>query len=757
MANEPYLPDQALGPPSSAKESQDQEVPIGQIVGQILGLLKKYFWVFIITSTLAITAAYFYTQRQPRIYQADAKLIFHQSDNNIFGKQIERVDLMDPGGRFQFERFWNTQKEVLNSREFAERVARRGDLLSQKGFVPTKTSGGEPIPEEKRLGIAAGRVRSAISTTLRPNSRVVVIKATTTDPELAQALANAYANAYIDYTREFQSGGLNQMITWFDNYVAGKRKELSKAQQKLHEFKRDKGILSISFENRQGLTGENMATINAQLNQVKTELAHEESLLTQIEQMEARGEDMRALGSLVNTGGAEKSSGGLGQAIQREALLREQIAKLKGRGYLDEHPDVRAAQAELDKVTEHIDAEIERIKSGARNRAQALRRERDRLNSELAALKSEAFELDAMGVQYGQLKDNAENLKELFQTVLKRSEELDINSMYESKNVQVLEEATEPSSPISPNLPLNLAIGLGLGLGIGAAILALIYALDNTIRSEADIARYTDRPVLGALPSVDRAVLKELTTSEENPLDLITYIAPKSSFSEGIKSLRTNLMFMAPDQPPRLLLVTSPGPSEGKTLICTNMAVAMAQSGLKTLVIDSDMRRPRIHKALGVTNGDAGLSSLITGQVEVDDAIQHTVVDNLDVITCGPVPPNPSELLHAERFDALVEDLMERYDRVIFDSPPLGAVSDALVLSHTVDGVLLITKFGQTRKELLRRSIEQLDTVGAPLMGCVLNDIDASSGVYGGSYYYYYRYNYDERGEEKRSKRGEAA
>ena len=729
--------------PQRPSPTKDDGPSLSHVLAMVLGLFKRYFWIFIITCAIGTTAAYFYTKQQPRIYQSTAKFMFQETGENIFGSGIERVDIVDPGGRYHFDKFWNTQQEVLRSRDFAERVVRRGQLLSREGFVPTER-GGDPLSEERRLEIAASRVLGATSIQLKPGTQVVQVTSKTTDPVLARDLANAYVGAYIDYNRELQSGGLSQMVSWFDSYVSGKRKELNEALRKLHTFKRDNRILSISYEDRQSLTGTNMQAINSQLNQVKAKLASEEALLTQIEKMEKGGEDLRVLVSLIEGGE------GLNSAIQREAKLQEKIAQLRGRGYLAEHPDIRALTSELEVVQKNIADEIKRIKSGARNRAETLRREQSRLNAELNRLKTEAFELDALGLKYNQLKDNSENLKELFQTVLKRSEELDINSMYESDKVRMLEEAQKPGGPVSPNMPVNLAIGFALGLGLGAGILGLIYALDNTVRSESDIARYTDRPLLGALPAVDGSVLKGIADIEGNPLDLVTHVAPKSSFAEGIKSLRTNLMFMAPDDPPKLLLVTSPGPSEGKTLICTNMAVAMAQSGMKTVIIDSDMRRPRVHKAFGRENRGEGLSSLITGESSLDEAVQETEVENLSLITCGPIPPNPSELLHTERFQALIEELDERFDRVLFDSPPLGAVSDALVLSHSVEGVLLVTRFGQTRKELLRRSIEQLETVGAPFMGAVLNNIDTSAGAYGYSYYSYYRYNYDERPDPKR-------
>jgi len=718
-----------------AQSSEDQ-VQAWQIVSRYLALLRKFFWIFILSSTVTTTVAYFYTENQPRLYSSSSKILFLSSQPNIFGKQIERVDLIDPGQVWQFQQFWNTQREILRSTKFAERVVKQGGFLDRPGFIP-ETRDGKPLSEEERVALGASRVLGATSLSLTKDSRVVVIDATGNDPEVIAALANSYAEAYISYTAELQTGGLNQMVTWFDGYVTTKREELDGAQRKLHTFKRNNNILSISYESRQSLTGENMSSINQQLNEVKSKLAREESLLSQLGEMKRRKEDMRVIAEIV-------SAAGLKGAIEREALLRERLAQLRGRGYLENHRDVLAASKELEAVEATITNEIDRLEQGIENRVGTYKRERTRLKRELDALKSEAFELDGLGVEYSQLRDSAENLKELYRTVLKRSEELDINSMYENKSVQLLERANAPRRPISPNLPLNLIAGFILGIALGVAFIIAIDTLDTTVRSQSDVSRYTSRPILGTLPSVDSSIIKNVANAEGGaPLDKLTHIAPKSSFAEGIKTLRTNLMFMSPDNPPKFLLVTSPGPSEGKTMMSINMAIAMAQSGLKTIVIDSDMRRPRIHKAFGGRN-KKGISSILTGDMPLAEAVLETEVENLEVLTCGPIPPNPSELLHTTRFQRLLDELDERYDRVIFDSPPLGAVSDGLVLSHSVDAVLLILKFGQTRRETLRRAIEQLVTVGAPFMGCVLNDINASVGGYGYSYYYY-RYNYDDR------------
>ncbi len=723
--------------PSMEGESES----LGHLVARYWGLLKKYYWLLILLPTVAVAAAFFWTQEQPRIYEAQSKIMFRQPPQNVLG-EIERVEMVNTGGQWGFEQFWNTQKEVFNSQWFSQRVVQNAGLLDEEGFLSPEAANLEP---DEKLRSAAKRLQGMTEVELKPGTRVVMVKASTTDSQLAAVVADALAQEYVAYIDEQQSGGLDELVTWFDNYVAEKRKQLEGSQRKLHKFKRDENILSLSYENRQNQTAASMESIQEQLLEVRGKLFEEQALLSQISSMEKSDEaqDKRAIADLVDNTTVDN-------LVSKESELSQKLASLKTK-YGERYPEVNQVEEERRVVAEQIQAEIARIRSGVENRVAVLTRNQSQLEAELNRLKEDIFELNELGLQYNQLTDEAENQKQLYDTVLKRSAELDINSMYDSDLAQVLEEAEEPKAPVSPNLPLNLAVGLGLGLAFGAGTIVLIDALDTSIRSKDDVARYTHKPILAMLPRVNKGVLKGIENSPgDSALDTLSHTAPKSSFAEGIKTLRTNLMFMAPDNPPKLLLVTSPGPSEGKTLSSVNMAIAMAQSGQKTLIIDSDMRRPRIHKALGVEN-EGGLSTIITGQAAFDDMKKATEIDNLDVLTCGGIPPNPSELLHAGRFHELVEELREKYDRVIFDSPPLAAVSDALVLSHHVDSVLLILKFGQTRRELLRRSIEQLDGIGAPFMGCVLNDIQAGESAY--AYSYYYRYQYDESDSDKSSKR----
>jgi polysaccharide biosynthesis transport protein len=720
-----------------AAPGDDDGESLGKLVGRYWILLKRFYWILIITSILSVAAAYVWTDRQPRIYQATSKLIFHETKPNIFGRQIERVELIDPGGRWGFEQFWNTQREVLMSKWFAERVVQREGLLDDPRFLSPPAEGAT-LSEQDQLRRAVRRLQNVTEYSLQRDSRVALIQIRIDHPELAAKIADGIAETYVDYIRETQSGGLQRLSDWFDTYVSSKRNELDQAHTLLHTFQRDHNILSLSYEDQREMNSKAMDAVSAQLREVRGRLFAEEALLNQIVRMERSGDDLRALADLVDNPALKAN-------LSRESELRETLAHLRSR-YMDDHPEVYATNERLAVVRENIALEIARIRSSVENQAAVTRQNEANLQAELARIKEQVAQLNDVGVGYTEKRDRAETLRQHYQTVLDRSNEIDINALYESDIIQVLEGSDVPGSPISPVLPLNLAIGLLIGLAAGAATMVLIDALDNTVKSEDHVTRYTQKPILAMLPAVDTSALKGVEKIGESALDTLTHTAPRSSFAEGIKTMRANLMFMAPDNPPKMLLMTSPGPSEGKTLTSVNMAIALAQSGQRILIVDTDMRRPRVHKALGISN-DKGISDAFIHNKSLEELVVQTPIDNLDVLACGPVPPNPSELLHSERFYKLLDEMKARYDRVIFDSPPLAAVADALILSHSVDAVLLILKFGQTRQELLRRSIEQLEAIGAPFIGCVLNDISDTT-AYG--YAYYYRYRYDEPGDDKK-------
>jgi capsular exopolysaccharide synthesis family protein len=243
------------------------------------------------------------------------------------------------------------------------------------------------------------------------------------------------------------------------------------------------------------------------------------------------------------------------------------------------------------------------------------------------------------------------------------------------------------------------------------------------------------------MPSIRETGQEGLTPAEVGRnRDLHSHRRPKSSAAECVRAVRTNLLFMTPDKPLKRLLITSSGPQEGKTTFVSNLAITMAQSGSRTLLIDTDMRRPRIHRAFGLPN-DAGVSTLMLQSVRIEDVVKETIIPNLFVLPCGPIPPNPSELFHTARFKQLLDELDTKFDRIIFDSPPIAAVTDGLIIAGSVDGVVMVVKAGRTVGEMAVRTKQSLDDVKARIFGVVINDLDLERRGYG-YYYYYQRYGY---------------
>ncbi len=728
---------QPEGRPPARNDDADN---LGDLILFYWDLLRRYWWVVAIAVCLAMVAGFLWTRNQDERFQAKSKIIYHKPQGNIFGQSIEQVKMLDPGGRWEFDQFWNTQKQVFDARWFGERVVRQVGLLEREGFVPRTRESGETIPRKTRLDMAIGKVLGLTSVRLERNSRVAVVRAESGDPELASTIANATAEAYISYTDEYQSGGLNRISSWFDEYVASKRKELEKAQAKLQEFKRKNNILSMSYEKQQSSIGSRKQSVNEKLVEVRNELSSQRALLSQLRQMQESDQDRRAIASLV-----ENES--LKTALRRESELESKLSQLKAK-YLDRHPEVQAVSAELETVRDNIEEHISRIQQSVQNRVSLLQKKRQNYRQDLDSIRSELFELDKLGQQYNQLTNRKENLKELYDTVLKRASELNINSSFNADNIEILERATVPETPFSPSLTFNLAIALFMGLGLGTGTVLVLESLDTTVKSHSDVEEIASRPVLADLPVLKKNVLEGLDQLGDSPADLITHLAPKSSFSEGMKRLRTNLTFMSPDEPARKLLVTSSSPKEGKTTVTTNLGIASAQSGLETLLVGTDMRRPRLHKAFGLEN-DLGVTTAVTSDRSPLEFVQNTVVERLDVLPSGEVPPNPSELIHSSRFEEVVDVLGKKYDRVIFDSPPLAAVSDSLVLSQIAEGVLLVLEAGKTRREVLERSVEQLEGVGAPFLGFVFNKVSVDERAYYGysSYgdYSYYGEDEDDR------------
>jgi capsular exopolysaccharide synthesis family protein len=438
----------------------------------------------------------------------------------------------------------------------------------------------------------------------------------------------------------------------------------------------------------------------------------------------------------------EASEGSLRDLRTKVLEQRTACVELAGR-YLAEHPKMQECQQKLGVTQQELRRSLDNLVRGAEMElAAAVNNERNLL-SLVDKAKAEAFQVTEKQIQYERLNRDAENNQRLYELVLKRFKELELSGSLRFSNVRVLDQAIPNPKPVRPNTRSAVLLFLMLGLLGGVGVSLGLELLDASVASRADVEERLKLAFIGAMPP--------LKAEDGSTADLFIHRHPRSPAAEMCRAIRTNLLFMSPDKPFRTVVVSSAGPSEGKSTSVINLGIAMAQTGTRVLLMDTDMRRPRLHRAFGVPD-DMGVSSLVVGEGSLERAVKSTDVPNLFLLPCGPLPPNPAELLHTRAFAELLEKLKERYDCILLDSPPLGPVSDALVLSKQTDGILLVLKAGATHREQAKRAIRSLRDVKARIIGALLNHVDLKGGKFGGDYnaYTYYR-GYGAEREEQRS------
>ena len=368
--------------------------------------------------------------------------------------------------------------------------------------------------------------------------------------------------------------------------------------------------------------------------------------------------------------------------------------------------------------------------------------------------------LNNLALDYNRIKRERDTDEKLFDMVASRLKEADLTGAQPFNNVRFLDRALVPKAPFKPDLQQALLAALLVGIVLGVGVALLIELADTTVKSQADVEALVDVAFLGMLPviPVEGAAKKDDRAAVQRNLrerDLYVLGHPRSAVAECARFVRTNLLFMSTDRPLRTIVVTSPAPQEGKSTTAVTIAISMAQAGSRTLIVDTDMRKPRLHRVFNVDNAQ-GVADVLLGEVTLDQVLRHTEVANLDVLVCGTLPPNPAEILLSARFKELVADLAGRYDRVIFDTPPIGPVTDPAILGTLVDGVVLVTKCDQTSKESVKRAMRSLRDANTRVLGVILNDVDVASKRYAGHYYANYRkyggyYGDDSHSEQKRA------
>jgi polysaccharide biosynthesis transport protein len=703
------------------------------------------------------------------IYQAKSKLIIEKENPNIMS--IQEVMSVDSSG----SDFYQTQYKIIESRTIARMVIKRLNLGENKEFLPreeknildefketvrgtisevkksikgmlvqpkaSKKKNQEEVDKIKEIGLVNQFINRVSVSPIR-NSRLVDIHFEATDPKLAAEITNTLAQSYIDHNLDVRLQAVKNAMNWMNERIEKEKARVEKAEKALQNYRKRQNIITGFSGQVETVTAQKLAKLNAEVVSAESLRVEAQTKYNQAAQLSFKPNSADAIPEVINNP--------LIQMIKKQEVAVYGKYSELSKKYGKEHPKLIASQSEITSLEERRNAEIKRIVESLKNTYQvALARELS-LKNALERQKTEALELNQKAIEYGILKREVESSREMYELLIKRFKETSMTEDLNATNIRVIDFAEIPRARLKPKVRRDLTIAIIAGLLLGLAFAFTFEYLDNTIKTPDDIEKFLQVPFLGLIPVIKR----KSKNKNEKLIELVTHIDSKAAASESFRSVRTRILFSSAEKPPQVILVTSPMAKEGKTTAAANLAVTMAQAGSKVVLVECDMRRPRVHRIMKVSR-DQGVSNVLVGNLEINDVVIESDVPNLSVIPCGPIPPNPSELLGSHQMGKFVALLRDEFDRIIIDMPPISAVTDAAIMTNFVDGVVVVVRANSTVREISKNTINQLKAVNAPILGVVLNDVDMEKNAY---YYQYYYYSYyygeaEDRVKKKRRKK----
>lgn len=710
---------------------------------RLLRITLRWWWVLILVSATAVGIAWAVLDRVQPLYRATATVIVSPTAPRVLDDVKDIIDVTE-GGRRDFDEYMQTQLDILKSQAVAEAVLDRLDLWAdERLFGPADAESEQELDADTlrltRSTSLAGRLKASRVV----DSLIIQVQFEHKEAELAAAIANEFAAVYVDQNlgtkREVLDKARSDLEGLLDQRLAAKKD----AERKNRAFSERNNIVAVETRRKE---------VNSERQFYNQKMLEATALLVKAE---------AELGEVakVNTKGIYGI--GLTEVIQNPVLnaLKVQHTQLKNEvsenelTFLEKHPKLMGSKQKLSHVSGAIQSEVRGIIRSVQARAAAAKTELDQFVVQFEEARKEDEKLGQAMEEYDKLQKELKEQTALYDRIRKRYEETVITTSVAANNVRVLDQALVPNVPVWPRRNMVLGAAGFFGLLLSIALIALLERADTTIRDKAHAEEILDIPCLGLIPTI--SITGNPADIENTRVrDLFVHDHPLSEPAEQARTLRTNLLFLSAERKLKTILVTSALPEEGKTTIAIQTSATLASAGGKVVLIEADMRRPRLAQTMGVSE-DCGLSTYLANRdTEVRDIVQRSHIPNLDIIVCGLIPPNPAELLNSLRLNQLIARLHEQYDMVVFDSPPVNAVSDALVMASRIDGVLLVAKAKRTTSEALRTAFNSLMNVDAPVVGTVLNDVHRGTlGYYKKGKYYrtgYYKRTPEELEEQAR-------
>lgn len=689
--------------------------------------------VFVVTMLMVI----FITARTVPVYEASTQVLVEKSEStSLVGQNVSTA--FDP-------EFYETQRQLIISQNVARKVV---DLLEleknwriyfpdkvkdEASFVGTvKTwvksllpkgksadASGSPIPQ------APSSERDRLADLLKENiqvkpvkqSRIMNISFQSEHPDFSRLVANTIAEAYKEEVMAMQMDASGYALKWMTAKAEEQRENLAKAERALQQYMKQHDIVTVE---------DKVAVLPQQLSDLTTRLAEAQAQKNVAGNIYRQFEEARERKGSLESMSAVASSKDV-QDINALVRAAEQQVNDLSKKFGPKHPTMIEARGKLGDILRQKDAAIGKIFGAVKSQYDVAVAQEESLRASLEKIKGDTMGMNEKLTEYNVLKRDVDSIKALYDALVMKAKEKGVTENTQKVNVWMTQLAQTPESPIKPRPMRNLLLGLVLGLFGGLGCAFFVEYLDNTVKDPEEAERRFGMSVIGVIELLKKGQDPDNHVSEE----------PLSSFAESYKSLRTAVLLSSAETPPKRLMITSMSPQEGKTTTAINLARSVAQTDRKVLVIDTDLRRPRLHKAFHLDNS-AGLSSYLSGASQAL-SIQPAQEQNLSVMTSGPIPPNPSELLGSRRFGELLDKVGQQYDMVILDSPPVLSATDSLVISKLADGVVIVCYTAKTTYDRLQRGLKSLREINPHILGLVLNAMDMKKSNYY-SYYGYYQY-----------------
>ncbi len=690
--------EQKILPPEGAEAQQES----GEVsLKDYMRIVLKHLWVICAFFVVVVTAVTIHTFRLKPVFRATARI-------NIRRESPSVNKIQDLWNFYATQReYMETQYKLIASKHIAQRAFDKLPDSEKDSF-----KGDKPVE-----AFLSGLVVEPIKDTF-----LVDVSYEGSDPKKIASWVNRIVQEYIDYHNMQKTASSIEVEKKISDEMPKIEKKLRDSEGELLKFQEENEILS--FDDEKEILYQNLAEYESALRAIIRERIDIE---VQFNTIEKAKKDKIPL-DLVPEVQANK----LLQQLKIDISRMEQEYLVHKERYSLELPRVKVVKEKMELLRRQFAEEVGNVVGEISERFREIHTRESMLAEQRDAVRAQIRTLQPKQARYLQLSETVKQNRKIYNDYSEHSKQLTVATSVNLNEISLVDPADPPTAPVKPNRLLNVTMAVLVGLLGGIGLAFFLEYIDDSVKGPEDVERYLRTPLLGVVPRFGRG-------SDDKSRDLVSIREPKSTISEMFRSARTGILFSSARGEPRSLLIWSVGAGEGKTMVAVNLGVTMAQSKSRTLVIDADLRRPRLHKSFDMENV-AGLSTYLTGQGELEGLLKKTEIENLFILPAGPSPPDPSELLGSEKMRSLVPLLLERFDRIIIDSAPAMVVTDAALLANLVDGIIQVIAASKVSRKLLQHGIEQMTKVGGAILGAILNKLKAQKGGYYYSGYYYTGY-----------------